>query len=290
MFQKILLCTDGSEQALTAARVAADLASRLDTHVNVVHVLDPMLAVGYSTYCVEAGLAEPILLQYAEEGQREILKRTREVIDSAHISSRSFAEFGQPVERIHHIAEQEKSDLIVIGSRGLTSWSSLLLGSVSEGVARHAPCPVLVVRGHPDGFHQILVATDGSIEAGHALRAGKELARDYQATISILNVFQPHSDFPDVSRDDSDPDSYAIRVQEALTLQIKPIMSDAGIPYRIYQEQGHPVETIAGFAETQKTDLIVVGSRGLGGFQRLLMGSVSTGVLHHAHCSVLVVR
>ena len=70
------------------------------------------------------------------------------------------AEFGHPVDRIHEIAQEWKSDLVVMGSRGLTAWPALLIGSVSEGVAEYAPCPVLIVRGEPKGFRQIVIATD----------------------------------------------------------------------------------------------------------------------------------
>jgi nucleotide-binding universal stress UspA family protein len=290
MYRKISLCTDGSDQALSAARLTADLACRLKADVDLINVVDPLIAAGASGYVPEAGLSAAITLQYLEEGQQAILKCTGQILDQAHVSYRPYAEFGQPVERIQQIAEQEKADLIVMGSRGLSSWPALLLGSISEGVARHSPCPVLIVRGEPKRFYQVIIASDGSEAATHAVRAGMELAKEYHANVNVLNVLQPLASYPGVSRDDLYPEVYAKQVKEVIGRQVDPIARETGVPYWLCQEQGHPAQTLVGFAEKQKADLIVVGSRGRGGFKRLLLGSVSTSVLHHAHCSVLVVR
>jgi nucleotide-binding universal stress UspA family protein len=289
MYREIFLCTDGSDQAVTATRLAADLACRHHAHIHLVHVIDILVAASPCSYVPEAGLSTGILLQYAQEGQQEILRRSGEIMAQAGVSFTVHAEFGHPVERIHQLAQQKKADLIVMGSRGLSAWPALLLGSVSEGVARHAPCPVLIVRGEPKSFGQIVMASDGSEAAAHAVRAGMELAAAYRAEVSVVNVFEPHADYPCVPRD-ADPQVYAARVKEAIARQLEPIGASTGVTYRLCQEQGHPAETLVDFAEQAKADLIVIGSRGIGSFQRLLMGSVSTGVLHHAHCSVLVVR
>lgn len=290
MFQKILLCADGSDQALHAAHLVARLAGGGTAQVDVVHVLDPIVASGTAGMVPEAVISGEVALQYAEEGQQAILASIGKLLEQAHISHRSHAEFGHPVQRIHEIATEIQADLIVIGSRGLSAWPALLLGSVSEGVARHAPCPVLVVRGEPKGFERILIASDGSPCAGHAARAGMELAKECHADVTVLNVFQSEASYPGVSRDNLDPEVYAPCVEKMIACQVEPFAREIGVLYRLCQQVGHPAEALVEFAAKQDADLVVVGTRGLGGFKRLLMGSVSTSVLHHAHCSILVVR
>lgn len=290
MFQKILLCIDGSEPAMSATHLAADLAGRTKAQVDVVHVLDPMVAASPTNFAPEADLSGGLLLEYAQEGQQAVLQNAGKIFDQAHVSYRTHAEIGQPVHRIHEVATEQKSDLIVIGSRGLSTWPAILLGSTSEGVARHAPCPVLVVRGEPRGFSHLMIASDSSEGSVHAVRAGMEFAKAYSAEVSVLNVFQPHVVYPGVSNDSLDSEVYAAQVRDAIAHQVDPIAREAGISFRLCQEVGHPAEVLVGFAEIQNADLIVVGSRGLGGFKGLLLGSVSARVLHHAHCSILVVR
>jgi nucleotide-binding universal stress UspA family protein len=286
--KRLLLCTDGSEQALHATRLAADLACRLAASVCLVNVEDLMVAYGPYAFAPESAPPSETTLEYLRQAQKEILQNAAQVLAQANVPYQLHAELGNPIEQIVTLVEQEKADLIIIGSRGLSGWKALLLGSVSQGVVHHAPCPVLVVRGEPQGFRQIVVASDGSGGAVHALRAGAELARSYQAPITVVNVFEPLSKHPGISAENLDPEVYAARIREAVDQQIQPIAREWNVPYTLCQETGHPVETLVHFAEDQQADLIVLGSRGLGGFKRLLLGSVSDGVLHHAHCSVLI--
>jgi nucleotide-binding universal stress UspA family protein len=290
MYRKIFVCTDGSNQALQAARLTADLASRLNASVVLVNVLDPIIAAGPASYVPEAGMAAEIALQCAQEGQQAVLHDTRQIFEQGQAPCQLCAELGHPVERIHEMAEQMDADLIVMGSRGLSAWPALLLGSVSEGMAQQAPCPVLIVRGEPKEFARIVMASDGSEGANHAVRAGMELAKVYHGDVDVLHVFQPLANFPGIAHDGVDADVYAARVKEAISGQVAPVAQEMGVSYQLNQEQGHPAETLVRFAEQRQADLIVVGSRGLGGFRRLLLGSVSTNVLRHAHCSILVVR
>ena len=295
MFQKIVLCVDGSEQALNAARVAAHIAREHNAVVELVHVLDPILATGASSMVAEAAISGELAFQEAEEGQKAIMACAGEALEAAGVTYHSYRECGHPVQRIHHVARETQADLIVIGSRGLSAWPALLLGSVSEGVVRHAPCAVLVVRGEYGGtgnspIARVVIATDGSDCSKQALYKGMDLASTLHAETIVLNVFQEMSRYAEVPLEDMDPEVYAPRVAERVQQQAEAVAKQLGTQYRFQQESGHPVQAIVNFAQREGAELIVVGSRGLGGFQRLLLGSVSTGILHHAHCSVMVVR
>ncbi|HLJ54765.1 MAG TPA: universal stress protein [Chthonomonadaceae bacterium] len=290
MFRKLLVCADGSDESDAAVQCAAHLARRAEASVDVVHVVDLLAASGVGAYAPEACISEEIVLQYSEEAQQAILRRAAAVLKASGISYRLHAELGQPVDRIERTAERASSDLIVIGSRGMSGWPALLLGSVSEGVARHAPCPVLVVRGQPWGFHRFVLAVDGSEGSRRAARAGLAMAKGCSAQVSVLNIVPVNKTVPQATTEEIMPDTDAVRVQNSIRCEIDELARQVRIDCRFIQDVGHPAERLIDYSEKHRADLIVVGSRGLGGFQRMLLGSVSSSVLHHARCSVLVAR
>lgn len=146
MFSKILVCSDGSACALKAMQAGAEIANSFKAQVTLLYVTEPALGslpyVGpfEATYCTEEEIAE------ADRRQKESVQLSMGVLNNAGVSFTTRCEFGHPVDMITHIAQEERSDLIVMGTRGLGGFERLLLGSVSDGVLHHAHCPVLVVR------------------------------------------------------------------------------------------------------------------------------------------------
>jgi nucleotide-binding universal stress UspA family protein len=148
MIARILLCTDGSEHALKAASVAAEMASKFAaelTVLSVYHAPPSVLPV--------AGIPEPnpylaveTLQHMRDEFHNDAQEKTGRLLRDAGVSFERSQEMGQPVQVITEVAEQINADLIVIGSRGLGGFQRLLMGSVSDAVIHHAHCAVLVVR------------------------------------------------------------------------------------------------------------------------------------------------
>ena len=140
MFDKILLAVDGSEHALHAARKAAELARTMKpTEFRII--------VSYDTIPVYLG--EPNL-QFAIDNRKsdaeQVLNQAVQEIGSIPCDIHTELIEGSPAEAIIDVAKTRKSDLIVMGSRGLGTLAGLLLGSTSQKVVAHAPCPVLIVR------------------------------------------------------------------------------------------------------------------------------------------------
>lgn len=156
MFKRILVCTDGSDPAIRAARVAAELARRSSAEVTLVNVLNPAL---YEPF-LEAGGEAALLLPETDESQKTALGQAIISFQEASVACTLAAERGHPVDTIVHLATAQQANVIVLGSRGLSKWKALLLGSVSDGVLHHAPCSVLIVRGETTTFKRILLATD----------------------------------------------------------------------------------------------------------------------------------
>jgi nucleotide-binding universal stress UspA family protein len=140
MFEKFLLAVDGSEHALHAARTAADLARTVQAKefriVVAYDFIPPYLGEPNMQYAIDARMeAASAIMQAALTTVGELPCEIRtEIIESS------------PAEAIINVANTRKSDVIVIGSRGHGKLAGLLLGSTSQKVLAHAPCPVLIVR------------------------------------------------------------------------------------------------------------------------------------------------
>jgi nucleotide-binding universal stress UspA family protein len=136
---------------------------------------------------------------------------------------------------------------------------------------------------------KILVAVDGSENAKRALEAAVQLSRHYQCKLIILNAVLIDQYGTQHSRY-TEEDAQRI-VNKALSIA-REGFADRGIlaSEEVKRANSSIVETIIETASEEKADLIVLGTRGLGGFKKLLLGSVSSGVVTHAHCNVLVVR
>ena len=140
MFNNILLAVDGSEHALNAARTASQLTRTLNSaELRIVVVYDsvpPFLGEPNFQSAVNSRLDEA----------QEILRWAEEAIGDIPSSVHTELIAGDPAESIIEVAKTRKSDLIVMGSRGLGRLAGLVLGSTSQKVVSHAPCPVLIVR------------------------------------------------------------------------------------------------------------------------------------------------
>lgn len=140
MFGKILLAVDGSKHALHAANVAGDLARSMQSErVRVVVVYNHV-----PSYLGEPNMQAVIVARLQEAN--EILEAALRVLGEIPGEIHTELIEGSPAEAILDMATIRQSDLIVMGSRGMGTLAGLLLGSTSQKVVSHAPCPVLIVR------------------------------------------------------------------------------------------------------------------------------------------------
>ncbi|MBL8099903.1 MAG: universal stress protein [Anaerolineales bacterium] len=140
MFERILLAVDGSEHALHATKKAAELARVMKPkELRVVVVYDPI-----PIYLGEPNMQIAIT---SRKGEAEsILEKAIAEIGEVPCEVQSGILEGEPAEAIIEVSNTRKSDLIIMGSRGLGRLAGLVLGSTSQKVVAHAPCPVLIVR------------------------------------------------------------------------------------------------------------------------------------------------
>lgn len=137
MFERILIAVDGSPQSEKTILVAVDLAGRYASAITVVHVRE------YERYeGSDVDLGPPVTAEDLVEG---VLARFRAAGVDARGEIRRVS-FGHTAQQIVEVAAGTHADLIIMGSRGMTEWKSLLLGGVANKVVHHATCPVLLVR------------------------------------------------------------------------------------------------------------------------------------------------
>ena len=140
--RKILVTVDSEPVAAHAADVGAELARSLGAEIAFVHVVDPAFA-----YPADTGVPPKELMDLAKQEAKKLVSEFRQRLAPQSIAL-EFIQVGGPAAEIVKAAKEWPADLIVIGSHGRGGIKRALLGSVAEGVMRHAPCPVLVVRAN----------------------------------------------------------------------------------------------------------------------------------------------
>lgn len=145
MFGSIVVGTDGSETAGEAVRQAIALAKPLGAKVQIVSAYEPVS----DTRLREEAQQAPQDLQWMVNPREDVeatLREAAEVASNAGVSAETFARQGDPADAILDVAEENGSDLIVVGNKGMTGAKRFLLGSVPNKVSHHAPCSVLIIR------------------------------------------------------------------------------------------------------------------------------------------------
>jgi nucleotide-binding universal stress UspA family protein len=190
------------------------------------------------------------------------------------------------------LLEQSRyASLAVLGSRGHGGFTGLLLGSTGVAVTAHAHCPVVVVRGGPRGTRarpgHVVAGVDGSRCAQSALGYAFEQAATRRVNLHVVRAWTPPT--PRWTPPGVD--------QREITAAGRRDLNDLLAGWRdTYPDVSVTAEVIARapasalIDATRNAQLVVVGSRGRGGFAGLLLGSVSQQLLHHSHCPVAVVR
>ncbi|WP_431933192.1 universal stress protein [Nonomuraea jabiensis] len=269
----IVIGVDGSKPSNAAVEWAAADAQRRRRPLKIVHVCEQWPnGLDSRKYCLGT-------LEAAADSARAVgedVEVTIELLD------------GNVVEAL--ISQSASADSLVLGSRGLGGFAGLMLGSVGMGVAGHAAGPVVIVRAPAAAEHgRIVVGDDGSETAREAVAYAIEQARARRARLLAVYAWQA----PIVSAYAPDygnllEDSFQEEARTAQERVIRWRKDHPDIEITDQQVREHPVPALIKASAT--ADLVVVGSRGLGGFASAVLGSVSHGVLHRAHCPVAVVR
>jgi nucleotide-binding universal stress UspA family protein len=294
---RVLLATDGSESANNAVETVRSLGLPSGSVVHLVAILPStpeLFGAAWDAYV--PGDAEAIERQMIEEletaldGVKARLERPGVTVEEEVLR-------GRAATRIVEAANAFRADVVVVGSRGLGAWKRLLLGSVSAEIVDHARCPVLVARRPAVG--RVVFGDDGSEgsrAAAHLLARFPALAGDgvkVVAVAEILNAtalgFSPAVSGAFMTEMIESTAEAEERLAE-VTRVTAAILGNAGIETETEIRSGDPAHELVTVARTSEADLVVVGTTGLTGVARAVLGSVARNVLINARCSVLVVH
>lgn len=282
MYEDILLPYDGSDGAAEVLHHASEIAHWADATVHVLFVADTTR----DSVTVVEGRTVDALVQQGED----VVEEATATLETLGVDYTSTVLQGNPAPTIVEYADEYDQDLIVMPTHGREGLSGHLVGSVTEKVVRLSSVPVLAARMQPDeelGFpyEDVLVPTDGSQGATEAVQHGLPLASTLDATVHALSVTDDTSLLPDFGGDELD--------DAAATEAIDDLVS-AGDDYDVpeivrHVEQGDPAERIRECIEANDVDVVVMGTTGRRGTDRILLGSVAEKTLRSAPVPVITV-
>jgi nucleotide-binding universal stress UspA family protein len=310
----VVIGYDGSPESRLALSWAAATARRRGSKLTLLHSVNLSFIPGFPAF--DTSQVEPELQDAAKRLVDDGAMRAGDTLDASRIETQYW--LGSPAAQI--VEASNDADLVVMGSRGRGRLTGGLLGSTSYAVAAHAHCPVVVVRPthaaeqaedteatevasisdglpqvvRPDATHPVVVGYDDSEPAMRAVQAAADIAMEESAELRIAHVVQ----VPSIDSWAYEETAHAGTVRahslrehadDALASAVRVAKAkhpDLEVSTEVLY--GDPGRAIAELGST--AGLVVVGSRGRGGFKGLLLGSVSHNVIHNAECPVMIVR
>lgn len=273
--KRIVVGADGSTGAANGMRWASRIAWAEGAEVVVVTGFtagDSELPPGR----VEALVAE----------QEKELAKWSEAAVLGDVTVRRVVERGDPRNAIMAVATREDADLIVVGRRGTSAGPGLFsVGSVAEWLAHHIDRPLAVIGGAVSSTtRSATVGIDGSAGSAAALAWVAALNNDIRLVLTA--VHQPYVEWTHASS----PHNWRRDVEEKIRTEWASGLTDVGRDFTALAVRGSSAASaLLHAAQDERTDIIVVGMRGLGGFSGLRLGGVAVKILHHADRPVILV-
>ncbi|GIL05741.1 MAG: universal stress protein [Betaproteobacteria bacterium] len=270
-FERIMLATDGSEYSAGAERIALALAEQCGARLAIVSVVvsNP-----------EAEVVAPDMIRAAEEETRSTLAGVYERAVTRGLAAETLAPRGiDPYTEIAAAAEAQRADVIVMGRRGKRGLARRMLGDATSRMIGKAHCNVLVAPEGADFWRtRVLLATDGSRFSDAAAVATAKIAALGRLPVTVISIVR-----------ESFTEQRAAEADEAAA-RVHAHLSARGLEVDKVVLRGDPAALIVETAAARAADLIVMGTHGRTGWERVLVGSVTVGVINETPLPVLAVK
>jgi nucleotide-binding universal stress UspA family protein len=304
-YQKILAATDFSPHAAAAVKQGAWLAQRASARLVVAHVLaDVSRALLDASAAAQAELLQGDVQVFQREVRRASNERLGQLVAGlapSGLDVRCETLLGEPFVEIIHAVQAEGYDLVLTGTRGLSGWKRLLVGSTASRLVRKCPATVWVVRGErAEPPATILAAMDFSDVSRQAVEQALWLARQSAATLYVLHVIDER-DTPEDAFDRLSAGTSRQSLRRQIRAQTKDRLEEfidqitagdaaAGVTIEPRLTWGTPWREVVRLARNLKIDLVAMGTVGRSGIPGLLLGNTAEKVLSVCETSILSIK
>ena len=278
--KKILVPVDFSDTSVNALKMACQFAVRADAAVLMLHVNETVpYIIPVSEYAYTASAVN--IEEYDQELKNRIQTLKSDILKEPRFKGlriEAVIEAGLMVPVVKKVAEDEFADLIVIGTMGASGWKEMLVGSNTERVIRHAPCPVLVI---PAGIQElkmdrVLVPTTLKSDQLDVFKTVKTWQDLFGFDVEALYVGDPLN-----ASTRANVETEKNRLTEATGLR--------HVYLHLKAEAVKEEDAIRAYADEAEADLIIMGTHQRHGLSHLLFGSLTENTANHTHVPVLAV-
>lgn len=276
MIKRILVPTDGSDEALIGLHYAIQLAQKTEATIHGIHVMDVKLLEGPFLRDLSASLGTAPYVNYEnnialilEERGRAALEGLRDECEKAAVGCETTLQSG--VVHTTIVEAAELVDLVVLGRSGEhTQWLDGLIGSTTEAVVRRTTAPAIVTGTSEFKLERVLAAYDGSQHAKRALQVCAELVEIFSLALEVLVVSEKYA--------------------ETLIAEAKAYLDTHQVQTGYVSKAGDPSEEIIEYTREFGADLLVMGAYGHTKVRELVVGSTTSYAMNHTPCPILLTR
>ena len=285
MYRKVLVAIGGSPWSDAALSYAISFTAATGADLTILTVLASPVA--YTMPDVMS--SSELLMESIERQGQDLIGQASARAEAAGVSHSAVAKWGSVPETILQTTQEEQCDLIVLGSRVITGWKRLVIGRTLNAVTARCEQPLLVIKHAPalepgqPMWRRLLVATGGSPWSDMAVDQALHLAQESGLEVCILSVDANRAAASGGALDDNSPAKDILANAEARA-------AASGVVYEAHLAYGDITEAVLETASSRQCDAIVMGSRGMTGLKRLMIGGISNAVAAKSHLPVMIVK
>ena len=293
-FRKIVCATDLSELSNQAIDYGISLADRFESELVLCHVIDlPVVSVHGAAYVYPH--------DYVEGLKEDATQNLNKLMKDQQLNWKPVVTAGPAASTLCELAITERADLFIAATHGRSGIKRWILGSVTERLIRTVPCPLMSITpfagkpaddlSKPRVFGNILVGCDFSADSESALECALSMAQEYQARLHLVHVIEPVA-YREVLLSPGIMNEVRVNLNKKLTEQLQSLVPEEVDNWCVITTNclaGKPYEELIKYATIHAIDLIVLGIRGRGLVDTMLLGSTVDRVVRKAGCPVLAV-